>query len=123
MFTAGRCPSAQERRQVHSSGDGRAGSGCPAWASVTASVGTGGVVGGMMVGVVMGEVVVAEVRMGHVRHMASMTEMVQVSQVAPARDPRLGPPDPVSPCGGAVPFHVRFLLSGVQAGGQQQQQQ
>lgn len=47
---------------------------------MVASVGTSGVVGGMMVGMVVGEVVVVvEVHMGHVRHMASMTEMVQVS--------------------------------------------
>lgn len=47
---------------------------------MVASVGMSSVVGGMMVGMVVGEVVVVvEVRMGHVRHMASMTEMVQVS--------------------------------------------
>lgn len=52
---------------------------------MAASVGTSGVVGSMMVGMVVGEVlVVVEVRVGHVRHMASMMEMVQVSQVAPA---------------------------------------
>ena len=85
VFTAGRCPSAWEYQQVHSSGDGREGSGCPARASMAASVGTSGVVGSMMVGMVVGEVlVVVEVRVGHVRHMASMMEMVQVSQVAPA---------------------------------------
>ena len=50
---------------------------------MAASVGTGDVVGGVMVGMVVGEVVV-EVRMGRVRHVASVTEMVQVSQVAPA---------------------------------------
>ena len=81
VFTAGRCPSAWEYQQVHSSGDGREGSGCPARASMAASVGTSGVVGGMVVGEVL---VVVEVRVGHVRHMASMIEMVQVSQVAPA---------------------------------------
>lgn len=53
---------------------------------MAASVGTGSVVGGVMVGMVVGEVVMVmvEVCMGHVRHVASMTEMVQVSQVAPA---------------------------------------
>ena len=87
MLPAERCPAAWAHREVHSSGDGGAGSSCPAWASVAASVGTGDVVGGVMVGMVVGMVVgevVVEVRMGRVRHMASVTEMVQVSQVAPA---------------------------------------
>ena len=83
MLPAERCPAAWAHQEVHSSGDGRAGRGCPTWASVAASVGTGDVVGGVMVGMVVGEVVV-EVRMGRVRHVASVTEMVQVSQVAPA---------------------------------------
>lgn len=96
---------AQERQQVHSSGDGRAGSGCPAWASVTASVGTGGVVGGMMVGGWWARWWWWRFAWGHVRHMASMTEMVQMSQVAPARDPRLGPPDPLG-AGGFFPCQV-----------------
>ena len=54
---------------------------------MAASVGTGDVGGGVMVGMVVGMVVgevVVEVRMGCVRHVASVTEMVQVSQVAPA---------------------------------------
>lgn len=76
-FTAERCPSAREPRgprilvMV-----GQA----AIQASAAASLGLVGVVG-MVVGEVM---VVMEGRMGHVRHTARITDMVQASQVAPA---------------------------------------
>lgn len=86
---------------------------------------------GMVVGVVVGlvvevsvEVVVVEAHMVRVRHVARMAETVRVSRVAVAREePRLGPPDLVSPRSRAVPLHIMVLLSMVQAGGQQQHQQ
>lgn len=75
------------------------------------------------VGVVVG-VVVLEACMVHVRRPARMMGMVKVSWVAPGReDPRLGPPDLISPCSWTVPLHVAVPWSVVEADGQQQQQQ
>ena len=103
---------------------GRAGSGCHSQASVVASVGMEvGLVVGLVVEVSV-EAMVVEAHVVRVRHVARMTETVSVSRVAPAREePRLGPPDSVSPRGQAVPLHVMVPLSVVQAGGQQQHQQ
>lgn len=78
---------------------------------------------GLMVAVVV-EVVVLEACMVHVRHTARMMGTVKVSQVAPAwEEPRLDPPDSVSPYSQTIPLHIIVLLSTMQAGGQQQQQQ
>lgn len=78
---------------------------------------------GLVVAVVV-EMVVLEPRMVHVRHMARMMGTVKASQVAPAwEEPRLDPPDSVSPYSRTIPLHIIVLLSAMQAGGQQQQQQ
>lgn len=117
MFTTERCPSARGHRGpliLEMVGQ----------ASVVASVGMDvGLVEAVVVEMVV-EVVVLEARMVHVRHMARMMRMVEVSQVTPApEEPRLGAPNSVSPYSRTVPLHVMVLLSAVQADGQQQQQQ
>lgn len=77
-----------------------------------------GLVVGLVV-VVQVQVVVLEACMVHVRHMARKMGMVKVSQVAPApEEPRLDPPDSVSPYSWMVSLHVIVPLSTVQAGGQ-----
>lgn len=77
-----------------------------------------GLVVGLVVVVVV-QVVVLEACMVHVRHMARKMGMVKVSQVAPApEEPRLDPPDSVSPYSWMVSLHVIVPLSTVQAGGQ-----
>lgn len=77
-----------------------------------------GLVVGLVV-VVLVQVVVLEACMVHVRHMARKMGMVKVSQVAPApEEPRLDPPDSVSPYSWMVSLHVIVPLSTVQAGGQ-----
>lgn len=77
-----------------------------------------GLVVGLVVAVVV-QVVVLEACMVHVRHMARKMGMVKVSQVAPApEEPRLDPPDSVSPYSWMVSLHVIVPLSTVQAGGQ-----
>ena len=79
---------------------------------------------GLVVVVVVVVVMVAVARLGRLECPASVTEMMQASQVASAcGDPRLGPPDSVSSCSRRVLLHVTLLLSAVQTGGQQQQQQ
>lgn len=68
--------------------------------------------------------VVLEACVVHMRHMARLMETVEVPLVAPAREePRLGPPDAVSPGGRTAPLHIRVLLSAVQAGAQQEHKQ
>lgn len=77
-----------------------------------------GLVVGLVVAVVV-QVVVLEACMVHVRHMARKMGMVKVSHVAPApEEPRLDPPDSVSPYSWMVSLHVIVPLSTVQAGGQ-----
>lgn len=79
-----------------------------------------GLVVGLVVAVVV-QVVVLEACMVHVRQMARKMGMVKVSQVAPApapEEPRLDPPDSVSPYSWMVSLHVIVPLSTVQAGGQ-----
>lgn len=77
-----------------------------------------GLVVGLVVAVVV-QVVVLEACMVHVRQMARKMGMVNVSQVAPApEEPRLDPPDSVSPYSWMVSLHVIVPLSTVQAGGQ-----
>lgn len=77
-----------------------------------------GLVVGLEVAVVV-QVVVLEACLVHVRHMARKMGMVKVSQVAPApEEPRLDPPDSVSPYSWMVSLHVIVPLSTVQAGDQ-----
>ena len=77
-----------------------------------------------LVEVVVVQVVVMGAHVVRMRHTARMMGMAKVSQVAPAwEEPRLGPPNSVSPYSWTVPLHVMVLLSTVQASGQQQQKQ
>lgn len=117
-------PSAREHGGSTSPGDCRAGSRRPSWVLAAATVGVVvGVAVGLLVGLVMVEVVLVA-HMVRVRHVARMTEIAKVSQVAPAREePRLGPPDSVSPHCRPVRLHIVVLASPAQAGGHHQQQQ
>lgn len=79
---------------------------------------------GMQVGLVVAVVMQVVVLQAPVVHVASVMGLVEVSQVAPTREePRLDPPDSVSPHRRTVPLHVIVPLPSMQAGGQQQQQQ